>query len=54
MYIVEAQVMRVSEKDEPVEERRRRSRGAWKDGVAPAASLDGISRSDKAKVLEKA
>jgi hypothetical protein len=60
MYIVEAQVKRVSEEDEPVgwrsvgEERGRRSGGAWKDGVAPTASLDGRRRSEKAKVLEKA
>jgi hypothetical protein len=36
------------------EERGRRSGGAWKDGVAPTASLDGRRRSEKAKVLEKA
>jgi hypothetical protein len=36
------------------EEWGRRSGGAWKDGVAPTASLDGRRRSEKAKVLEKA
>ncbi len=36
------------------EERGRRSGGAWKVGGAPAASLDGMRRSEKAKVLEKA
>jgi hypothetical protein len=35
-------------------ERGRRSGGAWKDGVALTASLDGMRRSEKAKVLEKA
>jgi hypothetical protein len=36
------------------EERGRKSGGAWKDGVAPTASLNGMRRSEKAKVLEKA
>jgi hypothetical protein len=36
------------------EERRRRSGGARKDGVAPTASFNGMSRSEKVKVLEKA
>jgi hypothetical protein len=35
-------------------ERERRSGGAWKDGVAPTASLDGRRRSEKAEVLDKA
>ena len=29
-------------------------KGPWKAGVAPTASLNGIRRSEKAKVLEKA
>jgi hypothetical protein len=36
------------------EERGRRSGGASKDGVAPTASLNGMRRRKKAKVLEKA
>ena len=31
----------------------RKSGGAWKDGVAPTASLDSRRRSEKAKVVEK-
>jgi hypothetical protein len=58
MYILKAQVKRVSEEDEPVgccgEERGRRSGGAWKDGVTPTASLDDRRRSEKSKVLNKA
>jgi hypothetical protein len=30
------------------EERGRRSGGAWKDGGAPSASLNGMRRSEKA------
>jgi hypothetical protein len=36
------------------EEQGRRSGGAWKDGVAPTASPNGMRRREKAKVLEKA
>ena len=56
MYIVEAQVKRARERMNPLgggEKRGRRS-GAWKDGVAPTASLNHMRRSEKAKVLEKA
>jgi hypothetical protein len=35
------------------EEQGWRNRGAWKDGVAPTASLNSINQSEKAKVLEK-
>jgi hypothetical protein len=35
-------------------QRGRRNGGAWKDGVAHTASLNGRRRSEKAKVLEKA
>ena len=59
MYKVEAQVKSASEEDEPVcqgggEERGQRSGGAWKDGVVPTASLNGMRRSEKAKVPEEA
>jgi hypothetical protein len=36
------------------EGREWRSGGAWKAGVAPTASLNGMRRSEKAEVLEKA
>jgi hypothetical protein len=35
------------------EEQGRRSGGAWKDGVAPTASLNGMRQSEKAKVPQK-
>jgi hypothetical protein len=34
------------------EEWGRRSGGAWKDGVAPTASLDGRRRSEKVAMLD--
>jgi hypothetical protein len=57
MYIVEAQVKRAVRRMNPLgggEGRRWRSGGPGKSGVAPTASLHGIRRSEKAKVLEKA
>jgi hypothetical protein len=60
MYIVEAQVKRAVRSMYPLggdEGLGWRRGGAWKSWAAPTASLNGMSRSEKAKVpkvLEKA
>jgi hypothetical protein len=58
MYIVEAQVKRTSEENEPVGCRSGTGvegrRGLEKMGWKPTASLNGMRRIEKAKVLEKA
>jgi hypothetical protein len=43
-----------SEEDEPVEDGGGGAEGPGEDGVAPTASLNGMRRSEKARVLEKA
>jgi hypothetical protein len=57
MYIEEAQVKRASEEAVPVVVERDRggdAEGPREAGAVPAASLDSMRRSEKARVLDKA